>query len=72
MALLMELRARLKAVRLALGESQREFGDRIGVGEVQYNRWETGVRNPSRAAKIMLERFLDDMGKEARRDRKTG
>ena len=61
----MELRERLKAIRLALGETQAEFAARLEVPQALYNRWETGVRNPSWAAKSLIRRVLQDIERQA-------
>lgn len=60
----MELRETMRAVRLALGETQAEFAARLEVSSALYNRWETGVRNPSRAAKSLIKRVLGDIERQ--------
>ena len=39
-----EIGSRLQALRLALGLTQAQFAERIGVPQPSYNHWETGRR----------------------------
>lgn len=61
----MELRERLKAVRLALGETQEEFAARLEVPQGLYSRWEAGLRNPSKAARALIKRELAEIERQA-------
>ena len=55
----------IRAVRAWLGESQDEFGQRLGVSRIAVARWETGARNPSGPVVKLLEQLWNQMvGKE--------
>ena len=60
----MELREKMKAVRLALGETQIEFAARMGVPQALYSRWETGLRKPSYAARALINRIFADIERQ--------
>ena len=54
----MGLRERLKAVRKALGLSQKEFGERIGKALRTVQDWESGKRNiPDSALRLISHTF---------------
>ncbi len=50
-----ETRDRIITLRLALGLSQRQLGEKIGVTESAVRSWESGSRRPSGPALKMLE-----------------
>ena len=51
----------IRAVRAWLGESQDEFGQRLGVSRIAVARWETGARNPSGPVVKLLEQLWNQM-----------
>lgn len=46
--------ARLRAVRLALGLSQKDIYDRVGVKAATWNHWESGKRLPDPLMMVRL------------------
>ena len=49
---------RIKSLRLALGLTQKEFGERIGVKQTSVAGWENTLRNPTSAIiKSMCQEF---------------
>jgi len=53
------MRTRVKRLRRALGMTQKEMGDKIGVSYITVNRWEKGHHKPSSLA-LMKIRNLED------------
>lgn len=53
---------RVKGIRIALGESQEQFGGRIGAVTNMVNRWERGRSKPTQAR---ILRALLEAEKEA-------
>jgi DNA-binding transcriptional regulator YiaG len=47
----------LTTLREALGLTQRQFGERVGVDKMTVSRWERGTMCPSAAALAMVERL---------------
>jgi transcriptional regulator with XRE-family HTH domain len=54
---LIQIGTRLKAARLALGLSQKDLYDAIGVKAAAWNHWETGKRMPDPMAMAELYRL---------------
>ena len=54
---LVQIGTRLKAARLALGLSQKELYDAIGVKAATWNHWESGKRMPDPMAMAELYRL---------------
>ena len=54
---LFQIGNRLKAARLALGVSQKELYDAIGVKAATWNHWETGKRMPDPMSMTELYRL---------------
>ena len=50
----METCDRLKALRVELGLTQKELGNRLGVSMVSIRHWEAGTKNPSMPAIVAL------------------
>ena len=48
---------RVKRIRVALGETQAEFADRLSVSPDMVHRWETGKAEPMRGP--VLKALLD-------------
>ena len=46
---------KIKEVRVALGLTQEQFALRLGVSQGAVALWESGSREPSGSAKILLE-----------------
>jgi transcriptional regulator with XRE-family HTH domain len=58
---------RARAFRLAIGDTQRRAGARIGVGPLTVYGWESGRRRPHPAvAKVYLEALLAKMAEDGR------
>jgi len=55
----------LKARRLALGLSQAELADLVGVAQNAVSQWETGSRRPKPGTAVMLAEALDHLEDEA-------
>ena len=54
----MDIRERVKFVRLSLGLSQKEFGERIGKALRTIQDWESGRRNiPDSALRLISQTF---------------
>lgn len=47
----------IKNLRQRLGMTQEEFAHRLGVTLCTVNRWENNKSEPSRLAKLQLEKF---------------
>lgn len=54
---LIEVGARLRAARIALGLSQKDLYDAIGVKASAWNHWESGKRLPDPMAMVQLYRM---------------
>lgn len=46
--------ARVREIREKVGEDREQFGRRLGVSQWTITSWETGRRQPSGSAKILL------------------
>lgn len=55
----------IKALRLALGLTQVELANRLGVRFATVNRWENGRANPSPLALLALETLARQTGEPA-------
>jgi len=51
----------LKARRLALGLSQSELAELVGVGQNAVSQWETGARRPNPGTAVVLADALDQL-----------
>lgn len=51
----MHLASNLKKLRHRLGDSQEEFGKRLGFGRSVIGKWETGLSEPTVAVLLALE-----------------
>ena len=49
----------IRAIRAWLGLSQQELADQLRVTQNTVARWETGNRNPSGPALVVLEQLWD-------------
>lgn len=54
----METNERLKALRLTLGLTQRELGEKLNVSTVSIRHWELGTKNPSMSAIVSLAQLF--------------
>lgn len=45
----------IKSIREALGMTQSEFAENLGVQQTAVSHWEKGLRRPSGAAEILIE-----------------
>lgn len=52
---------RIRAIRAWLGETQEQFGKRLGVSRTGVARWELGLRNPRGPAYVLLSQLWDQM-----------
>lgn len=53
----------IRLLRLHLDESQAAFAQRVGSDRYQtVHEWETGKRNPSGSARMLLDRIAQDCG----------
>lgn len=57
--------AQLKEARRQLGESQEVFGLRFGVDQATIHRWETNAIPTRGAARKAIERFFEEVEREA-------
>ena len=53
---------RIREVRIALGKTQDEFGDMLGVTSNSVARWERGGRKPSQTVLLLIQRIVTDTG----------
>jgi len=53
---------RIREVRIALGKTQDEFGDMLGVTSNSVARWERGGRTPSRTVLLLIENTVKSTG----------
>lgn len=44
----------IRRIRLRLGETQKTFGKRHGVGQSIVSEWESGTRHPNRVALLQI------------------
>lgn len=51
---------KIRKIRKALGLTQEEFADRLGVAFVTLNRWENHHNTPSALAIQQLERLAEE------------
>lgn len=51
----------IKEARLKLGLTQEKFGEKLGSAKRTVQDWESGLRNPSGPAKILIQRMLDEV-----------
>ena len=58
----LDLRARMRLNRAALGINQREAGKRIGVSQFRYWRIEAGACEPNRDELRRIQTFLHETG----------
>ena len=54
--------ARVRALRLRLGETQAEFAARLGTTQQTVSEWERGVRRPRRMALRLLALVAEQSG----------
>lgn len=47
----------IRKIRLALGMSQTEFADAVGVNQATVSLWESGLRSPSGSATILIRQI---------------
>ena len=59
--------ATLKRIRQALGWSQQEMADAIGVGRIAVARWETGTRRISEPVARLVQRIRAEARGKRRR-----
>lgn len=55
----------VKRIRKKLGKSQKEFAKMLGVGDRAVQTWESGERNISTSAELLLEMILKDSEQSA-------
>jgi transcriptional regulator with XRE-family HTH domain len=51
----------IKDLRLSLGETQTEFGERFGVSQVAVTYWEDGSNDPPSAVMLLLLNRLQEV-----------
>ena len=56
----------IRAIRGWLNLNQEELGKRLGVSRNAVARWETGTRNPSGPALVLLKQLWEQMQGEAK------
>ena len=54
----------IRAIRAWFGLSQQDLADRLHVTQNAVARWETGSRNPSGPARVVLEQLWDQAQRE--------
>ncbi len=54
--------ARVRALRRHLGETQRQFADRIGTNQQTVSGWERRAREPRRMARRLLQLVAEQAG----------
>lgn len=52
----------VQALRRHLGETQRQFADRIGTNQQTVSEWERRARRPRRMARRLLQLVADQAG----------
>ena len=52
----------VRALRRHLGETQREFADRIGTNQQTVSEWERRARQPRRMARRLLQLVAEQAG----------
>ena len=57
-----EAAARVRALRLRLGETQAEFAARLGTTQQTVSEWERGARRPRRMARRLLALVAEQSG----------
>lgn len=53
--------ARIRVLRIACGETQKQFAERLGVSDQAVYVWEAGIRAPGRAAQMQLDLIEQDL-----------
>ncbi len=54
--------SRVRALRRHLGETQRQFADRIGTNQQTVSEWERRARQPRRMARRLLQLVAEQAG----------
>lgn len=54
--------ARVRGLRLYLGESQADFAERIGTRQQTVSEWETGSSTPRRMSRRLLHLLAEEHG----------
>lgn len=57
----------VSAIRQGLGFTQTELAEAVGVSQPTVALWESGDRNPSGSATILLKRLQEKTQKKSRR-----
>jgi DNA-binding transcriptional regulator YiaG len=57
---------KVRAARSNLGETQAKFGSRFGVDQSTVHRWETTGVSDRGTARVLMQRFLEEIGAEPR------
>jgi transcriptional regulator with XRE-family HTH domain len=62
---------RVRRLRGYLGETQRQFADRLGTRQQTVSEWETGASRPRRMAQRLLHLLAEERGYYSARDERA-
>lgn len=63
--------AEIRSLREDLGLTQEQLAERVGVARTTVTLWETGDRNPSGSAILLLDQLANKAAKKAARKKKN-
>lgn len=58
---------KIKQIRKALGWSQAEFAENLGVNQSTVSHWEQGLRNPTGPAERLIQQLSGKIKKKSNR-----